>query len=304
MSPSRPIVISASRRTDIPAFYMDGFMAAVDRGHFAVENPFNGRRSIVTADPDRVAAIVFWSKNYGPFLDGGYGEALRRKGFRLFFNFSVNGPPSRLEPNLPALSERLGQMNRLCDTFGAEAVQWRFDPICFWATAGGPPGNNLEPFPDIAAHAGGLGVPRCVTSFVDIYPKVRRRMAAAGRFELVDPPEGPKVDVLGRMASALAPWRVELALCCEKELLDRLPPGLGVVAGACVPGPWLRTRLGADAPLTRDRGQRIRAGCGCTASTDVGSYRRHPCPHRCGYCYANPGGGGPPRTLRDRRIPP
>lgn len=80
------IVISASRRTDIPAFYMDRFMARISAGSFRVENPYNHKVSTVPATPDAVHAIVFWSKNYGPFLKGGYGQALKAAGYHPCFH--------------------------------------------------------------------------------------------------------------------------------------------------------------------------------------------------------------------------
>jgi hypothetical protein len=205
----------------------------------------------------------------------------------MFFNFTVNGAPSRLEPHLPPLDRRLTQLSRLCDRYGPEAVQWRFDPICFWQD-GNRLRHNLDRFSDIAIHAGRLGIRRCVTSFVDLYPKVRRRMTAGVCPALVDPSTELKLKTLTQMAACLSTWSIHLMLCCEKPLIDRLPPGSGIGAGACVPGSWLRSRIGAAAPLERDRGQRKAAGCGCTLSSDIGDYRRHPCPHRCAYCYANP----------------
>ena len=79
------IVISASRRTDIPAFYMDWFMQQIEQGCFEVINPYNRKATVVTATPDNVHTIVFWSKNFGPFIEGGYGQMLAAMGYNLFF---------------------------------------------------------------------------------------------------------------------------------------------------------------------------------------------------------------------------
>jgi hypothetical protein len=84
------IVISASRRTDIPAFYMPWFMEQISKGVFEVVNPFNQHVSVVPAMADRVHTIVFWSKNFGPFIDHGYDQQLLELGYHLFFNFTIN----------------------------------------------------------------------------------------------------------------------------------------------------------------------------------------------------------------------
>ncbi|MDA3897170.1 MAG: DUF1848 family protein, partial [Desulfobacteraceae bacterium] len=125
---SSKIVLSASRRTDIPAFYMDWFMERIDKGFFETVNPFNQKKTIVPATPDHVHTIVFWSKDFARFIDGGFGDRLKKKGFHLFFNFTVNSEVSFLEPNIPPIENRIRQANILCKQFGPEAIFWRFDP--------------------------------------------------------------------------------------------------------------------------------------------------------------------------------
>ena len=104
------IVISASRRTDIPAFYMKWFMQQIKNGHFEVVNPYNRHVSIVPATPDKVHTILFWSKNFGPFIKSGFGEKLRKTGFNLYFNFTINFKEPLFEPNVPDLEERICQL--------------------------------------------------------------------------------------------------------------------------------------------------------------------------------------------------
>lgn len=290
MSALQKIVISASRRTDIPAFYMDWFMEHIKKGLFEVENPFNRRVSRVPAAPDRVAAIVLWSKNFGPFLKGRYGETLRRAGYHLFFNFTVNNGDPRLEPNLPPLDRRLKQMSRLCREFGPETVNWRFDPICFLTDRDNVLLHNLEPFSMIASHAAKLGVRRCITSFTDIYPKVKKRTTAAGAIHFIDPPMATKLAVLADMETILTRLDMRLKLCCEREVMENLPPESRISKGACISGHLLERIFGTRVLSRQDRGQRVAAGCGCTVSSDIGSYRLHPCGHNCLYCYANPTG--------------
>ena len=107
MKPWNQIVISASRRTDIPAFYMPWFMEQISKGEFEVVNPFNQRVSVVPAAPNEGHTIVFWSKNFGPFLHEDFDRRLQDSGYHLFFNFTINSVLPALEPNVPPLGERL-----------------------------------------------------------------------------------------------------------------------------------------------------------------------------------------------------
>ncbi|MBW1891235.1 MAG: DUF1848 family protein, partial [Deltaproteobacteria bacterium] len=169
-------VISASRRTDIPAFYMPWFMERLRAGWFEVVNPFNNRSRMVPAGPDQVHSIVFWSKNFGPFIDGGYGMRLREMGYHLFFNFTVNSAVPVLEPAVPPLQQRLEQLAVLSRHCDPRAINWRFDPLSFFSRGDGSVHNNLDDFSTIAAHASDAGIQRCITSFMDHYPKIARRI--------------------------------------------------------------------------------------------------------------------------------
>ncbi|MFO8113390.1 MAG: DUF1848 family protein [Desulfosalsimonadaceae bacterium] len=287
---AKKIVISASRRTDIPAFYMDPFMDGIARGGFHVKNPFNGRVSLVPAGPEAVGCIVFWSKDFGRFLEGGYGTALARMGYEQFFLFTVNSASTVLEPNLPSLATRIAQAEQLADQHGPRSVWWRFDPICFYQYNSGPVQNNLADFPWIAQQMAHMGVKRCITSFVDIYAKVARRVKAIPGFSFVDPPMEKKIRVIRKMADLLEPMHISLYTCCENELTDGLPGDCNVKAGGCISGHYLEQRFEKEISLAGDSGQRRDKGCKCTASRDIGCYDAHPCLHNCLYCYANTNG--------------
>ncbi|MEW6674196.1 MAG: DUF1848 domain-containing protein [Thermodesulfobacteriota bacterium] len=288
MKSTTQIVISASRRTDIPAFYMPWFMERAAHGFFEVVNPFNGQVSKVAATPERVHTVVFWSKNFGPFLKGGYGEKLQQRGYHLFFNFTVNSTAPLLEPRVPPLEERLKQLEELCRRFDPRAVNWRFDPICSYTAGTGAIENNLADFGRIAAAAARCGVRRCITSFMDDYAKIRRRVAAKPGFSFLYPDPAERRRIVLEMAGALAQKGMALYLCCEKELLDSLPEGSGIRGSSCIPNDFLATLYGGRLSVKKDSGQRVAAGCGCKISADIGSYRTQPCHHRCLFCYANP----------------
>ncbi len=285
---SQKIVISASRRTDIPAFYMSWFMEAIDQGCFTVVNPFNGQRKKVIATPDQVHTVVFWSKNFGPFLKHNYGQSLIDRGYHLYFNFTINSDDPILEPNVPALQVRLMQLTELCMQFGAESVTWRLDPICYYQNTKGPTVTNLKDFHEIAACAHQLNVKRCITSFMDHYRKIYQRLKARPHFAFVDPPLETKINTLLALNDQLAAMQIQLLTCCEKEIQAALPSDASIYPSACIPNDLLQQFYGGSLILKKDRGQRLSQGCGCQLSVDIGSYRWHPCYHNCLFCYANP----------------
>jgi hypothetical protein len=294
MNPETKTVISASRRTDIPAFYMPWFMDQISKGVFEVINPFNQRVSVVPATPDDVHTIVFWSKDFERFIDRGYGQQLLKLGYHLFFNFTINSEIPDLEPHVPPLNDRLGQLENLVRDYGPGAVNWRFDPICFYKKGQGPLRDNLSHFQEIAEKAGECGISRCITSFMDYYPKIRRRLSFRPGFEFIDPPLSEKVKIIVDMEIRLAAINIRLFTCCEKDIIQSLPATSSVTPSACIPNDLLMELYSGRLSLKKDTGQRVKAGCGCKVSVDIGSYRQQPCYHNCLFCYANPTSGGSP----------
>ncbi|MCB2149738.1 MAG: DUF1848 domain-containing protein [Deltaproteobacteria bacterium] len=279
-------ILSVSRRTDIPAFYMTWFMDQVSQGFIQVVNPFNRQVKRVAVSPERIHAMVFWSKNFGPFLAGRYGEHLQDKGYHLFFNFTVNSQSPILEPGVPDLDQRLGQLRQLCQRFGSASVQWRFDPICHFMTPAGDVKTNLDDFDTIASAAGECGIDTCTTSFMDHYRKIERR--TRNKIAFVEPPLVEQVEILLNLEKTLSSLGIGLALCCEKQVLGQLPAESTIKAGACISGLRIMAVHGGRLSLRQDSSQRKASGCGCTVSVDVGSYDLHPCHHNCQFCYANP----------------
>jgi hypothetical protein len=260
----------------------------MDLGSFEVVNPYNGRVSVVPATPEHVHTVVLWSKNFAPFLSAGVGDRLQRRGYHLFFNFTLNSRHTRLEPHVPPLPERIRQLETLCRQFDPRSINWRFDPICFYTVGNGRMLNNLNDFEAIAVHASKMGIVRCITSFMDPYAKIRKRLKPGSKFSFVDPPLDIKQKTLRDMSDILRDLRIELQVCCEKAVLDGLPAQAGITGSSCVPNDLLKTLYGGNISTRLDRGQRIGQGCGCKVSVDIGSYRDQPCYHNCLFCYANP----------------
>lgn len=292
MTACRDQVISASRRTDIPAWYTPWFMDRIQQGRFEIKNPFSRKVRWVDVTPDNTHSIVFWSKNYGPFLELEAERVLAAMGFRLYFNFTVNSHSPVLEPNLPNLKVRLRQAEVLAGRFGPETVAWRFDPICFYTVGPNTLKNNLNDFKMIADAMAGFGITRCVTSFYDPYKKVDQRIrylrqSGDPAFSFLDPHDSEKIGIIRQMSEYLTRKNIRLHLCCEKALLDGLKSEKATVrANACIDGRRLKKIFGGNPVLARDTGQRTQKGCHCSKSVDVGSYRDHPCRHNCLFCYA------------------
>ena len=288
MKHSNQIVISASRRTDIPAFYMDWFMEQIIKGMFEVTNPYNRRKFIVPASPDKIHTIVFWSKNFAPFIKGDFGQKLLRMGYNLFFNFTINSNSSILEPRIPALKQRLDQLKNLSQYYDPRSINWRFDPICFFEFNQNGIRDNLCDFSRIAAWASQCGVTRCITSFMDHYAKIDKRIKSIPGFSFIDPILSEKITTLLKMEKELSEKNVELYTCCEKDVLIALPSGSNIKKSSCIPNDLFVTIFGGDLSFKKDTGQRSSKGCGCMVSVDIGSYHLHPCYHNCLFCYANP----------------
>lgn len=286
--PEEKKVISASRRTDIPAFYMPWMMDRLEAGFVETSNPFNSRKTIVDLRPESVHCLVFWSKNYGPFLSGGYPELISSKGYKMFFQFTVNSPSKILEPFVPSIEKRLGQIVELSSIHGPEAIEWRFDPICFFMEKKDSSiKNNLEGFSEIASFMSRNGLRRCVTSFLDIYAKLGKKESVSG-VKFIEPDMDTRIETVEKMLKILSCFGMKLRLCCEKGLMGKLSglPGLEIKSG-CIDSVLLSEIHGGNPSPRLDRGQRIAEGCICTESKDIGSYKTQRCHHGCLYCYAS-----------------
>jgi hypothetical protein len=279
---AEPFVISASRRTDIPAFYLDWFRDRLKKRTFLIYNPYTQKRRVVRFEPGTVHSIVFWSKNFAPLLSGRSAF----KEYNLFFNFTLNTENALLEPGVPPLADRLKQAGEIAHIYGPETIHWRFDPIVFWE-AGGRRFDNLDDFDRISGYMAAAGVKRCYVSFMDRYAKIDRRERAMDDFTFIYPSPDRMAEEARRLQRRLSDLGMTLYTCCEKALLARLEGG-GVRQGRCIDVPLLQEIYGGRMKAAPDYGQRRKAGCGCFRSVDVGSYRDQPCRHNCLYCYANP----------------
>jgi len=288
-----PVIVSASRSTDIPAFYGDWFVRRLSLGHAAWINPWNGRASYISFAKTR--AIVFWSKNPRPFLE--YIPEVEKMGYSFSFLYTLNDYRNEnLEPNLPSLATRERTFIDLSSHFGPSRVSWRFDPLLL---------SDSLSVEDLLSRIESIGsrlheyTQRLIVSFVDItrYAKVRHSLIAAG-YPDVREFSSIEIDEFCEGLSDLAfNWEIEVYACGEEKDLSRY----GIRKGQCIGADQLKTAFpgdqkliqflsppvdsekGGDQKFLKDPGQRKE--CGCVVSKDIGRYST--CMHLCAYCYAN-----------------
>lgn len=287
-----PAIVSASRSTDIPAFYADWFLERLKSGYSIWVNPFNQEHYRISFKDTRM--IVFWSKNPKPILDR--LDEVEALGFKqYYFQFTLNDYVAEgLEPNVPSVEERIDTFRRLADRIGKERVIWRFDPLAL--TDKVSIDALLERIGNIGRQLKGY-TEKLVFSFIDIssYRKVQKNLVGYNCREF-----SPNEQM--RFAKGLSQLNIELSLelatCAEQVDLS----AYGIKHNKCVDDDLMMKLFHEDAELMdfigakydmfsgwhiskskKDKGQR--KACGCVISKDIGMYNT--CPHLCRYCYAN-----------------
>ncbi|MHB8834324.1 MAG: DUF1848 domain-containing protein [Candidatus Methylomirabilia bacterium] len=292
-----PVIISASRATDIPAFYAEWFAGRLAAGYLSWTNPFNSRqKQVVSFAKTRV--VVFWSKNPAP--SERYLNQLDERGINYYFTFTVNDYEQEgLEEKVPPLDERLATFRRLSERLGSERVVWRFDPIIVGGSL--TPERILEKIARIGDRVH-RHTRKLVISFADIskYRNVRENLKRSGSGDREEP--GPEaVQRLARGIQVLNKnWGLTVASCAEEVDLS----AFDIAHNRCIDDDLMARVFSHDAELMaflgrsaaplavagvhaakplKDRNQR--ESCGCIVSKDIGRYNT--CPHHCAYCYAN-----------------
>ncbi len=311
-----PVIVSASRATDIPAFYADWFFYRLRKGYSAWINPFNNKKGYVSYQDTRF--IVFWSKNPKPLLE--HLDELDKRNIDCYIQYTLNDyEDDGLEKNVRPLAERIDTFKRLVERLGKERVIWRFDPLVLTEPGGWAAITTdvlLDKIERIGDQLKGY-TEKLVFSFADIatYRKVKHNLKESN-INYIEWNEPEMADFAKRLVELNKKWGFTLATCGEK--ID-LP---GVAHNSCIDHDLiirlahrdkaLMDYLGVTIiPIERDifgsvelpegaillddgtaaiqkkkmpdKGQR--AACGCMVSKDIGQYNT--CPHQCEYCYAN-----------------
>lgn len=267
------MIVSASYRTDIPAFHSAWFMNRLAAGHAFVASPYGRPPYVVSLGPGDVDGFVFWTRNIGP-LAARLPEIGKIAPFTV--QFTVTGYPRPLEPGVIDHAAAIDQIRWLAGTFGRCVAVWRYDPII--VTSLTSVSWHRENFARLAA-ALASAVDEVTVSFTQIYAKTRRNLEAAARrqdFAWRDPPGDEKRAMIAELAMIAAGHDMRLTLCTQPDYLVE-----GTEPARCIDARRLSDIAGR--PVTaHTKGNR--PGCLCAESRDIGAYDT--CPQGCIYCYA------------------
>ncbi len=308
-----PVIVSASRSTDIPAFYAKWFFNRLAKGYCAWYNPFNQQKMYISFQNCKV--VVFWTKNPAPIIP--YLPELNKRGIHYYFQVTLNDYAKEgFEPNVPPVDERVETFKKLSNLIGKEKVIWRFDPLIITPNIG--PRELLTRIWHIGKKLKGY-TDKLVFSFVDVkaYRKVQNNLVKETMLFTKEDVESAEANHAQRMEIVEGlkkirdawhndGWDVEIATCAEDIDLQ----AYGIEHNRCIDGELMKRIFADDKELVyylhtlkwpekdmfgeippippkpknvKDTGQR--KICGCMVSKDIGMYNT--CRHFCVYCYAN-----------------
>jgi hypothetical protein len=278
------VIVSASRRTDIPAFYSAWMMQRLYAGYALVRSTYSAHRVFhVPLTPDVVDCIVFWTKNPIP-MEASFPQ-IGAMGFPFYVQYTLTPYGPELEQNLPPKQALVEAFLRLSDTLGAARVVWRYDPVV--VDPAHPVSWHIEAFGRMCERIAGF-TERCVFSFVDIYKR---------RGGIVKPVLKPDQQALAHGFAELAQARgIALYTCAEQGDFS----AYGILPGACIDRALIERATGCPIGARADQNQR--PACRCLESVDVGAYDS--CQNGCVYCYATmPGAAVKNAALHDPLSP-
>jgi hypothetical protein len=276
-------VISASRRTDLVAFFPEWFASVLKKGEAEVHGP-SGHSYTVNLNPDVVHTVVLWSKNFANVIENHFSlKDMLLKYSQLYCHFTITGLGGTfIERGVPDYRTSLSQLEDLVDIVGIpERITVRFDPVVCWKEEQGER-SNLPYFQEIAPVLQSKGIKRIRISFAQWYKKAVRRAAKHG-FQYVDPPNEQKLEDVCAVIRVAKETGLQL-LSCNQDFLTEIPE---IHPSSCIDGPLLQSLHPEREAVSTKKDKTQRAECRCTESTDIGSYTQF-CPHCCLYCYANP----------------
>ena len=266
------MILSVSRRTDIPAFYSDWFINRINEGFVMVRNPMNHNQiSRIALNPDLIDCIVFWTKDSHNIFE----KLDKFKDYNYYFQYTITPYEKDIEKNLRDKSEIIDEFKKLSEKIGPEKVIWRYDPIIL--TDKYTEEYHINAFSDFASALKGYAE-KCVISFVDMYKSITVGMKAAGSLPIAD----LTMKRMGKEIAEIASLNsMKTATCCEAVDLSEF----GIEHNKCIDDELISRILGKDLKIKKDKNQR--ENFGCVSSIDIGTYNT--CSHTCIYCYANHG---------------
>ncbi len=269
------MIISASRRTDIPAFYSDWLFNRIREGFCAVKNPFNPKQIFnVSLKPEDVTAIAFWTRNSGPMLNR--LPILDGHGYKYYFMYTLNNYPVVYEPFNPGYAAALKNFMRLSEKIGAGRVVWRYDPI--FITKELTFDFHLDNFNKIATDLYG-STNKVIISLISPYRKTLRRMEKAGAVLKPDIREHNELlPFLKELKKLSVKYNLDISVCSEEKDIS----GSGIYPARCIDDVLLKKEMRLKIEYKKDRSQR--KFCNCMISKDIGA--NNTCVMGCRYCYA------------------
>lgn len=266
-----PVILSVSRRTDIPDYYSEWFMNRLKEGFLYVRNPMNPHQiSRIDVSPRVVECIVFWTKNPTNMMK----QLIHLQNYTYYFQFTLTGYGKDIEPGLPdKRSVLIPVFQRLSEAIGKERVIWRYDPILINKKY--TMDYHIKAFGEIAERLADY-TEKVVISFIDFYEKTRRNTEGLAMKEMT---QEDIVCLAGEMAKIAFKHHLRIETCAEQIDLRHI----GIEHGSCIDQKLIERLLGCRLNGGKDKNQRKE--CGCLESIEVGTY--HTCLNGCKYCYAN-----------------
>ena len=265
------MIISASRRTDIPTYYSNWFFNRVMDGYVLVRNPMNAHQiSKIALNPDVVDGIVFWTKNPIPMLN----ELKILHDYMYYFQFTLNSYAQDVEAHVPNKQKHIiPAFKKLSDMIGPDRVIWRYDPIFLNDTY--TPEYHIRYFERIAKELSPY-TKKCTISFIDFYRNTSKNVSG---LSLRDFPEETQKSLAKELAAIAHSYGLLIDTCAEGIELQEY----GIEHARCIDDRLLSKLLECPLDIGKDKSQRLE--CGCIESIDIGAYNS--CRNGCKYCYAN-----------------
>lgn len=264
------MIVSVSRRTDIPAFYSEWFFNRLKQGYVLVRNPMNYNQvSKISLKQVDIECFVFWTKNPRHFLN--HINDLAE--YNYYFQISINPYDKTIEVGVPKKKEILESFIELSKKVGKEKVIWRYDPILLSDTI--DIAYHIKYFEYMSSLLSGY-TDKCVISFLDVYAKTKRNTVD---IKLRNITEDDMYGIAKGLVEIGNKYGIDIETCSEKINLNTL----GIKHGKCIDDQLISKIIGCNGSIPKDSNQREE--CGCVRSVDIGVYNT--CPHRCKYCYAN-----------------
>lgn len=263
------MILSVSRRTDIPAYYMEWFWNRLKERSVLVRNPMNYHQvSQIDLSPEVIDCIVFWSKNPKPLLD--YTERL--SSYPYYVQFTINPYGEELESRLPSKEELIQTFLRMSESIGPQRMVWRYSPMLLNDKY--TQDLHLEAFQTFAERLRGYTL-RCNMSFIEMYSKIQHQMKRANIGEIE---ETNKIRLVRKLRQIAEQNQIELRACGNLDLQKA-----EILAAKCIDDELISHITGKSFELKKDKNQD--QDCYCVSSIDIGAYNT--CLNGCLYCYAN-----------------